>query len=54
MRFFGFGWRESNLCKITKDEIIKTNTSNNKDNESNKKVITADLPFNLITFQSMK
>jgi len=54
MRFFDSGWRESTLCKIAKDEIKKTNTSKNKDIESNKKFITADLPFNLITFQSIK
>jgi hypothetical protein len=52
MRFFDSGWRESNLYKITKDEIIKTNASNNKDIESNKKVMTAYLTFNLVTFQS--
>jgi len=52
MRFFDCGWRESNLYKIIKDEIIKTNASNNKDIESNKKVTTADLTFNLVTFQS--
>jgi hypothetical protein len=52
MRFFDSGWRESNSCKITRDEIIKTNASNNKGIESNKKDITADLTFNLVTFQS--
>jgi hypothetical protein len=54
MGFFDSGWRESTLCKITKEEIIKTNASNKKDIESNKKVKKADLPFNVTTFQSIK
>ena len=55
---------KSNDIKITKHIIItiennqrrnnKTNPINNKDIQSNRKVIIIDLPLNVIIFQSIK
>ena len=40
--------------KITNEEIIKTNPINNKYIQSNKNIITIDLPFNVTILQSKK
>jgi len=39
---------------MTKEEIINTNPINNKEIQSNKKVIIIELPFKVMTFQSIK
>jgi hypothetical protein len=42
------------LLQDPKEETIKTTPINNKDIQSNKKVTTTELPFNVIIFQSIK
>lgn len=43
---------KSSLYKIS-EEMIKTSFINNNDIKSNKKLITTELQFNLITFQTI-